>query len=604
MIMCSRLLFLLIIILLSYSSAQIIHQNYHLNHDSFSVQQCPPWSFYDEKSKQCHCFDNRFKCSKLNDGTYLKASHCATYDNNTGIVSYAHCPYFIQSNGLNLMKFEQQIWYVLLPENMSELNEYLCGAMNRKGRVCSQCKDGFGPAITSVGFQIQCSKCIGAWLGIPLYLFLELFPITIFYFILLIFQINITSAPMTSYIMYSQLIIVATDQIFAGDMTTLAGIVLLLSRSFQLFAKVILSIYDIWNLRFFGYLVPPFCISSRLRPVHIAFLGYISVFYPLCLIILTWACVELHDRNFRPIVWLWKPFHRCLAHLRRGWNTKSDIIDTFASFFLLSFTKCLYQVILLMTPQKIRYKDLHGAQFGLINAINLDLSMLYGSTEHLIFAIPAIIMSCIFIIVPTLLLLLYPFQPFRACLSKCKLNGLALYTFVEKFYGCYRNGLDGGKDMRSFAALYFFLRMILVFTKPIGDVLMISNFDPFYMRNIVFTVVLVVISLCRPYKELYMNVLDILLLAHLGLLCHLISVHQAFQIQINFMYTASAMILVPFAGFVLLNMVRFIKQVIKTQTFKEFVNKSKQLRAIFSTSEPAHALLEPTTAEISYGTVH
>ena len=602
--MCSKLLLLLSIVPLCYSSAQIIHRNYHLNHDSLGVQQCPPWSFYDKNSRKCQCFDNRFKCS--NDGTYLKAGHCATYDNNTGIVSYAQCPYFIQSNGLNITKFEQQLsnWYILLPENMSELNDYLCGAMNRRGRVCSQCKDGFGPAVTSVGFQIQCSKCIGAWYGIPLYLFLELFPITIFYFILLIFQINITSAPMTSYIMYSQLIIFATDQLFSGDKTCLAGIVLLLSRSFQLFAKIILSIYDIWNLRFFGYLAPPFCISSRLKPIHIAFLGYISVFYPLCLILLTWGCVELHGHNFRPIVWLWKPFHRCLVHLRRGWDTKSDIIDVFASFFLLSFSKSLYQVILLMTVQKIRYKDLHGAQFGITDAINLDLSMMYGSTEHLIFAIPAITVSCIFIILPTMLLLFYPFRPFQACLSKCKLNGLALYTFVEKFYGCYRNGLDGGKDMRSFAGLYFVLRVILFFTKPMGDLLMISNFDPFYMRNIVFTVALILISLCRPYKEMYVNVLDVLLLAHLGLLCHLFSVYQAFQIQINFVYTVSAMLLVPFAGFVLLIMARFIQQVIKAHTFKAFVNKFKRLPAIFRTIEPARALVEPTMAEISYGTIH
>ena len=35
--------------------------------------------------------------------------------------------------------------------------------------------------------------------------------------------------------------------------------------------------------------------------------------------------------------------------------------------------------------------------------------------------------------------------------------------FVETFYGCYRNGLDGGKDMRSFADLHFVLRGMLFF---------------------------------------------------------------------------------------------------------------------------------------------
>ena len=31
--------------------------------------------------------------------------------------------------------------------------------------------------------------------------------------------------------------------------------------------------------------------------------------------------------------------------------------------------------------------------------------------------------------------------------------------FVEKVHNCYRNGLDGGRDLRSFSGLYFFLRM-------------------------------------------------------------------------------------------------------------------------------------------------
>ena len=140
--------------------------------------------------------------------------------------------------------------------------------------------------------------------------------------------------------------------------------------------------------------MPSFCISSRLKPIHIAFLGYISVFYPLCLIFLTWVCVKLHDHNFRPKVWLWRPFHRCFVQLRRGWNTKSDIIDVFTSLFLLLFSKCLYQVILMMSDQWI--KNERGNRFGpKIHVVNMDLNMAYGSTEHPMFAVPAIIISCV-----------------------------------------------------------------------------------------------------------------------------------------------------------------------------------------------------------------
>ena len=599
--------FLVSSVLLYYASAQTDHQN-HLPGDSYngSIQQCTPWSFYDRYSKKCKCF-KYFQCNDHDhDGVYLKAGYCATYDTDTEVVSAAPCPYF-QSSGFTMTKFDNGYWYVKLPENISELNDYLCGAMDRTGRVCSKCKDGFGPAVMSIGFQIPCSKCIGVWYGIPLYLFLELFPVTIFYLIFLIFQINITTAPMTSYIMYSQLVIIVYDRLFSGDMPVLTGILFSMNKHYQQITKVIISIYEVWNLCLFHQLIPPFCISSRLKPIHIAFLGYISVFYPLCLIFLTWACVELQDRNFRPIVWLWKPFHRCSVHLRRGWNTKSDLIDVFASFFLLSFTKCLYQVLLFMTDQKI-YKTSHlrGIYSDHIHVLNLDLNIPYGSTEHFIFAIPALIICCVFNVLPTLLLLFYPFSLFRACLSKCKLNGPALYTFVEKFYGCYRNGLDGGKDMRSFASLHFILRVAMLFTKGVGSLLLISNYDPYFIRDIVFTATLVLISLCRPHKEMYNNVLDVLILAHLGLQCHLVSSYQGFGIQAIFELTLTVTFLLPFAGFILLVSIRAVQIVIKSRCFRAISQRSKQICMCVSTTEQASALIETTvTTGISYGsTIH
>ena len=44
-------------------------------------------------------------------------------------------------------------------------------------------------------------------------------------------------------------------------------------------------------------------------------------------------------------------------------------------------------------------------------------------------------------------------------MSKCHLDFISVNIFVEKVHNCYRNGLDGGRDLRSFSGLYFFLRM-------------------------------------------------------------------------------------------------------------------------------------------------
>ena len=107
-----------------------------------------------------------------------------------------------------------------------------------------------------------------------------------------------------------------------------------------------INFYGVFNLDFFHYIQSPFCLSSKLKSIHVFSLGYASAFHPFLLILLIWLCVELHGHNFIPIVCLWRPFHGCFVQLRRGWNTKSDLIDVFASFFLLSYCKILYLIVL------------------------------------------------------------------------------------------------------------------------------------------------------------------------------------------------------------------------------------------------------------------
>ena len=240
---------------------------------------------------------------------------------------------------------------MLLPNNLSELNQYMCDPLNRKGYMCSQCKNGYGPPVThhSLSCASMCYLCKETWSDLLLYLSINFIPLTVFYFLILVFQVRMTSAPMTCFIMYSQLIVFAfyeecgvKDQYSIINEVKFSNSGTALGRG----TKILLTIYGVFNLDFFHFVLPPFCISSQLRPIHVFSLGYISAFYPFSLIFLTWLCVELHGRNFRPIVCLWRPFHGWFVHLRRGWNTKSDLIDVFASFFLLSYCKILYLIIL------------------------------------------------------------------------------------------------------------------------------------------------------------------------------------------------------------------------------------------------------------------
>ena len=81
------------------------------------------------------------------------------------------------------------------------------------------------------------------------------------------------------------------------------------------------------------------------------------------------------------------------------------------------------------------------------------------SKECLPFVALSIALFIFAILPPALHLTLYPFLWFRSLLFKClpKQSIGPLNIFVEKFNNCYQDGLDGERDMRSLAALYFFI---------------------------------------------------------------------------------------------------------------------------------------------------
>ena len=127
---------------------------------------------------------------------------------------------------------------------------------------------------------------------------------------------------------------------------------------------------------------------------------YIEAFHPLTLILITYICIKQHDHNFRAVVLLWKPLHRCFAYFRRSWDSEASVVNAFATFLLLSFTKILF------------------VSFTLLKCI-----------------------TC--------------------CQFK---RWYALHTFMETFQGQYKDGTNGTRDFRIVSALYLIFRITVLLT--------------------------------------------------------------------------------------------------------------------------------------------
>ena len=89
----------------------------------------------------------------------LRFGYCMTYNNTTGATEFGPCPYIGRYNTVCV----DHDFYIQLASNVSLLNEFMCGPLNREGTLCGKCEDGYGIALYS--YALECSKCWGHGYG-------------------------------------------------------------------------------------------------------------------------------------------------------------------------------------------------------------------------------------------------------------------------------------------------------------------------------------------------------------------------------------------------------------------------------------------------------
>ena len=157
---------------LSYASSEVslIAKSRHMGEDPADTELLcsynKQWFCYDTSTTRIpYCINNSLiACS--DSGPLLQFGYCATYSEDTGLVTVAKCPYLQLNDNMYHMTIIKQDYFIQLPKILAELNDSMCGPMNRKGIVCSECIDGFGPSVTSIGYK--CVNCSDAWYGVSL----------------------------------------------------------------------------------------------------------------------------------------------------------------------------------------------------------------------------------------------------------------------------------------------------------------------------------------------------------------------------------------------------------------------------------------------------
>ena len=459
------------------------------NSDNLSLEKnfsgtCPPWSYCNSSSGYCHCSTYNFilQCDDLTNGGQILNCHCLTFNKKTNTTEEGRCMY----NCVKINFATPIETYHNLPRDISELNELMCGAFNRTGTLCGECKEGM--YLPAYSYDMACTTCdTTVWSNICKYLLAAFVPLTIFCFFVLIFKINIPTSQLQGVVLYCQLL---SSPYVVRD--ALIGSIYQRSNSLVKISRFFGMLYGIWNLDFFRIYSLQICFP--LSQLMILSFDYFIAIYPLLLIVVTYVFIKIYDGRFKPFVTIWKPFQWFFKLFQENWDIKTSVIDAFATFMFLSNIKFLNICSDLLAPVKVYYMP-YGDTYGYVPFF--DTTIPYFRHEHLPYAVSALLILLLFVLLPTLVLLVYPLEFSQKCLHKLPQQWqIFLHTFVDSFQGCYKDGTEPGtRDCRWFSAMPFILRF-LIFT-----CCMSSSAATYPFAAIVLTFTTLSLIVVNPYKK-------------------------------------------------------------------------------------------------------
>ena len=292
---------------------------------------------------------------------------------------------------------------------------------------------------------LTCVNCEDYYpLGILVFILIEILPITIMVILIIILNIQLTNGSINGVIFYSQIIaIMYSINNFYNENYF---------RIYQLFNILPCSIFNLdFTPSLYNY---PLCIAPHMSSLGAISFWYVIGFYPLLLLLLIYVWIILYDKGFKCVVFITRPFHRCMARFWSMTGIEPSLTNSIASIYILSFTQ------LTATSFKI-------LSFSIDD--NNNVSFFYDSNQgyfhgvHGLAGSFAILVFLIVILLPTLYIQFYPFKWFHKLLDCLHLRKQLLISLGDIFTGPYKNGSENTFDYRFMAGLYLLARIIILF---------------------------------------------------------------------------------------------------------------------------------------------
>lgn len=457
-------------------------------HDDDIVQQCACSGSYrgavfcDDISKTVKLLSRRWIGKINNSDDFYVAMNCP--------------PQFCkQSGGYTNIAYK--------PQDDIDWDTLICGPEYRTGISCGECIEGYGPAVNSPTFQcVNCSH-INFAVNMATYIATVYLPLAIFFSILILFDIRLTTGPANAFILYCQMVTGTFDLSEFGEVLT---------ENKGVYAYKFL--YGIFNLNLFENFIPPICLSTNFNALTVLALDYVIASFPLLTIVVAIVCLKISENCCMYISTKHKRHLLCLRSALSGSRKKTirdALLPSFASFLLLSYTKfSATSFYILMKQYPVNSS---GNQIGPPRVYFASQLSTTQSSYLYYYCVPAIIVFLTIVMLTPFLLLDYPLRALEWFIERVKCfkqiyPNDKIHLFLNLFYGCYRS------KMRFFVGLYFLFRLIV----NLSCILSNTWLEQLLVQQLATIVMIALLVLCQPYEWKLLNFVDTLIFVNLALL--------------------------------------------------------------------------------------
>ena len=456
------------------------------------VQDCPPG--FVNINNQCICsagtehfYSPVFSCDLNKFVARARHGYWIGYigGNSEDDLMYSYCP----SRSCFLHVQHNRSHLLIERASRDELDRLICGNEST-GILCGTCRDGYSVNYHSRDGLCTNESCKFGWL---LYVVSELFPLTLLFIVVIVFNISFVTGELSGFIFFSQM--------FDSLSISAQGFIWFPKTPYQAI-RIARLFYKLFNFDFFTQNELSFYLWRGATMLDMLAFKYITMAYASLLIVTT--------------IWL---ISKCNLYNKiyclRASTMRASITHGLSTFLVMVYAQSATVSLKILDYTPIHSK---GHRYNR-SVVTYQGDISYFHPHHLPYAIPALI--CVFTIVipPALVLICYP-----SCLklvaffhlgeNKClswllqKIPHALLKPFADTFQSSFKDNL------RFFAGLYFVYRLFILVSVVLPSLLT----QQFMLLELCFVLMLLMHALFQPYKAKLHNIIDALIFFNLAVI--------------------------------------------------------------------------------------